>query len=193
MPEFRLRRTALTVEEIHHEGGPAPEAPRRRAAIVAIVSNPFAGRYAPDLQGAMDDLTPLGESMAARLVEAMGGPGNVDAYGKGAIVGEGGEIEHGALWHVPGGYAMRGLIRPSKAIVPSAMKVGGMGARLDVPLGHVNAAYVRSHFDAMEVGLPDGPRAGEILFALVMAQGGRVHSRMGGLEAGDVAGEDGLR
>ena len=84
-------------------------------------------------------------------------------------------------------------VSPSKAIVPSAMKVGGLGARLDVPLGHVNAAYVRSHFDAMEVGLPDGPRAGEILFALVMAQGGRVHSRMGGLEAWDVTGEDGLR
>ena len=193
MPEFRIRRTALTVEEIHHEGGPAPEAPRLRASIVAVVSNPFAGRWEPELQGAMEDLKPLGEAMAARLVAAMGGPDKVDAYGKGAIVGEGGEIEHGALWHVPGGYAMRALVSPSKAIVPSAMKVGGMGARLDVPLGHVNAAYVRSHFDAMEVGLPDGPRAGEILFALVMAQGGRVHSRMGGLEAWDVTGEDGLR
>ena len=193
MPEFRIRRTALTVEEIHHEGGPAPEAPRLRASIVAVVSNPFAGRWEPELQGAMEDLKPLGEAMAARLVAAMGGPDKVDAYGKGAIVGEGGEIEHGALWHVPGGYAMRALVSPSKAIVPSAMKVGGLGARLDVPLGHVNAAYVRSHFDAMEVGLPDGPRAGEILFALVMAQGGRVHSRMGGLEAWDVTGEDGLR
>ncbi|MGR3781864.1 MAG: amino acid synthesis family protein [Albimonas sp.] len=193
MPEFRIRRTALTVEEIHHEGGPAPETPRLRASIVAVVSNPFAGRWEPELQGAMEDLKPLGEAMAARLVAAMGGPDKVDAYGKGAIVGEGGEIEHGALWHVPGGYAMRALVSPSKAIVPSAMKVGGLGARLDVPLGHVNAAYVRSHFDAMEVGLPDGPRAGEILFALVMAQGGRVHSRMGGLEAWDVTGEDGLR
>ena len=193
MPEFRIRRTALTVEEIHHEGGPAPEAPRLRASIVAVVSNPFAGRWEPELQGAMEDLKPLGEAMAARLVAAMGGPDKVDAYGKGAIVGEGGESEHGALWHVPGGYAMRALVSPSKAIVPSAMKVGGLGARLDVPLGHVNAAYVRSHFDAMEVGLPDGPRAGEILFALVMAQGGRVHSRMGGLEAWDVTGEDGLR
>ncbi|SFH61285.1 amino acid synthesis family protein [Albimonas pacifica] len=193
MPEFRIRRTALTVEEIHHEGGPAPHTPRIRASIVAVVSNPFAGRYVADIQGAMEDLKPLGETMASRLVEAMGGPGRVDAYGKGAIVGEGGEIEHGALWHVPGGYAMRALVSPSKAIVPSAMKVGGMGARLDVPLGHVNAAYVRSHFDAMEVGLPDGPRAGEILFALAMSQGGRVHSRMGGLEAWDVTGEDGLR
>lgn len=191
--QFPIRRTALIVEEIFHEGGPAPETPRRRAAMLAVVANPFAGTFAPELQPAMEALEPLGEMMARRLVEAMGGPDKVDAYGKGAIVGEGGEIEHGALWHVPGGYAMRGLVTPSRAIVPSAMKVGGMGARLDVPLGHVNAAYVRSHFDAMEVGLPDGPRAGEILFALVMAEGGRVHSRMGGLEARDVTGEDGLR
>ena len=193
MVEFRIRRTALITEEIFHEGGPPPERPHARAAIMAIVSNPFAGRYVEDIQPAMEDLKPLGAMMAQRLVDAMGGPDQVDAYGKGAIVGEAGEIEHGALWHVPGGYAMRGLVSPSKAIVPSAMKVGGMGARLDVPLGHVNAAYVRSHFDAMEVGLPDGPRAGEILFALVMARGGRVHSRMGGLEAWDVTGEDGLR
>lgn len=193
MPDFIVRRTALIVEEIHHEGGPPPAQPRRRAAMLAVVSNPFAGRYVEDVQGAMEDLKPLGAMMAARLVEAMGGPDQVDAYGKGAIVGEAGETEHGALWHVPGGYAMRGLVKPSNAIVPSAMKVGGLGARLDVPLGHVNAAYVRSHFDAMEVGLPDGPRAHEILFALVMAQGGRVHGRMGGLESWQVRGEDGLR
>ncbi len=192
MTEFRVRRTALVVEEIFHEGGPEGE-PRRRAAMLAVVRNPYAHRYEPELREGMKALEPLGAMMAARLVEAMGGAGRVDAYGKGAIVGEGGEVEHGALWHVPGGYAMRALISPSKAIVPSAMKVAGLGARLDVPLGHVNAAYVRSHFDAMEVGLPDAPRAGEILFALVMAQGGRVHGRMGGLEVRDVAGEDGLR
>ena len=193
MPDFSIRRTALIVEDIHHDGGPILFKPRRRAAVLAIVNNPFAGRYVEEVAEAMDDLKPLGAMMAEQLVHAMGGPDAVDAYGKGAIVGEGGEIEHGALWHVPGGYAMRGLVTPSKAIVPSAMKVGGMGARLDVPLGHVNAAYVRSHFDAMEVGLPDGPRAGEILFALVMAEGGRPHARMEGLEAADVEGEDGLR
>lgn len=193
MPEFRIRRTALTVEEIHHEGGPAPETPRLRASIVAVVSNPFAGRWEPELQGAMEDLKPLGEAMAARLVAAMGGPDKVDAYGKGAIVGEGGEIEHGALWHVPGGYAMRERLGDARAIVPSAKKVGGFGARLDVPLGHINAAYVRSHFDAMEVGLADGPRPDEIVFCLAMACGPRVHARMGGLAAADVRGEDGLR
>lgn len=193
MPDFHLRRTALILEDIFHEGGPREPAPRKRAAMLAVVANPFAGRWEPELQGAMEDLHPLGAMMAERLIAALGGPEGIDAYGKGAIVGEGGEVEHGALWHVPGGYAMRGLIRPSKAIVPSAMKVGGTGARLDVPLGHVNAAYVRSHFDAMEVGLPDAPRAGEIVFALAMASGGRVHARMGGLEAREVQGEDGLR
>ena len=193
MPDFPIRRAALIVEDILHEFGPPPAEPRRRAAMLAVVANPFAGRHAPDLETAMEDLKPLGEMMGARLIEAMGGPDRVDAYGKGAIVGAGGEAEHGALWHVPGGYAMRGLIHPSKAIVPSAMKVGGLGARLDVPLGHVNAAYVRSHFDAIEVGLPDAPRADEIVFALAMSHGGRVHARMGGLTVDQIEGEDGLR
>ena len=129
-----------------------------------------------------------------RLIVALGGDTNaIDGYGKGAIVGTDGEIEHGALWHVPGGYAMRERLPASKAIVPSAMKVGGFGATLDLPLGHANAAYVRSHFDAITVGIPDGPRPDEILFCLGMACGGRIHSRMGGLEAADVQGEDGLR
>ncbi len=193
MAEFTVRKTQVIVEEIAHDGGPKLDAPMRRAAMLAVVTNPFAGRYEANLEAAMEDLKPLGAMMSERLVEVMGGPDKVDAYGKGAIVGEGGEIEHGALWHVPGGYAMRGLVQPSKAIVPSAMKVAGMGATLDVPLGHVNAAYVRSHFDAMTLGVPDGPKSGEILFALAMAYGGRPHARMGGLLAEDVAGEDGLR
>jgi hypothetical protein len=141
----------------------------------------------------MEDLKPLGLEMTDRLIAAMGGRDGIDAYGKGAIVGAGGEIEHGALWHVPGGYAMRARLGESRAIVPSAMKVGGLGASLDVPLGHINAAYVRSHFDAMTVSVPDGPRGDEIVFVLVMSRGGRVHSRMGGLEVWEVKGEDGLR
>ncbi len=108
-------------------------------------------------------------------------------------MGAAGEAEHGALWHVPGGYALRERLGESRAIVPSAMKVAAMGATLDVPLGHINAAYVRSHFDAMTVMMPDGPKADEIVFVLCMAKGPRVHSRMGGLEAWDVKGEDGLR
>ena len=109
------------------------------------------------------------------------------------MAGENGELEHTALWHVPGGYAMRQRLSNSKAIVPSAMKVAGMGASIDIPLGHTNAAYVRSHFDAYEVNVTDSPRANEIMFCLAMTKGPRIHNRMGGLEAKDILGEDGLR
>jgi hypothetical protein len=120
----------------------------------------------------MEDLKPLGLRCRDRLIAALGGREGIDGYGKGAIVGEDGEIEHGALWHVPGGYAMREHLGESRAIVPSAMKVGTLGTALDVPLGHINAAYVRSHFDAFTVSVPDAPRAGEIVFALAMAGAG---------------------
>src|ERR1700719_582660 len=117
----------------------------------------------------------------------------VEGYGKGAIVGSAGELEHGALWHVPGGYAMREILGGAMAIVPSTKKVGGPGTRLDVPITHINASYVRSHFDAMEVGIADAPRADEILLSLVMTTGARIHARVGGLKAADIKGEDGLR
>ncbi len=193
MPEFVVRKMQLIIEEVYHDGGPKPEAPRRLGAILACTSNPFAGRYEAEVQPAMEDLKPLGAEMSQRLITALGGKDQVDGYGKGAIVGEAGELEHAALWHVPGGYAMRGQLNDSNAIVPSCMKRGGIGSRLDIPLGHINAAYVRSHFDGIEVGLPDGPKADEIVFGLAMSSGGRIHSRMGGLEAWDVKGEDGLR
>lgn len=193
MSDFPVRRITLLIEDILHEGGPAPATPYVRGAITAVVANPFAGRFVADIQGAMEDLKPLGLMLTDRLIAAMGGRDGIDAYGKGAMVGEGGEAEHGSLWHVPGGYAMRERLGESRAIVPSAMKVAGMGGSLDIPLGHINAAYVRSHFDAITVCVPDGPRAGEIVFALAMAKGGRVHSRMGGLEVYQVKGEDGLR
>jgi hypothetical protein len=193
MPDFPIRKIAVLTEEIFHEGGPVSATPRRRAAAMAIVGNPFAGKYVEDIQGAMDDLKPLGLMLTDRLITALGDIKAIDGYGKGAIVGADGEIEHGATWHVPGGYAMRERLGQAKAIVPSAMKVGGFGSRLDVPLGHINAAYVRSHFDAMEVGMADGPRADEILFVLVMACGPRIHNRMGGLEAADIKVWDGQR
>ena len=123
----------------------------------------------------------------------MGGIAGIDGYGKAGLAGEGGELEHTALWHVPGGYAMRARLGEAKAIVPSAMKVGGPGTRIDIPLGHTNAAYVRSHFDAMEVGMADAPKAGELMFALAMARGARIHNRMGGLAVSEVLGLDGLR
>ena len=193
MPEFPVRKIITQVEEIFHEGGTPPETPRLRGAVIAVVKNPFAGGYHDTLQPAMEDLKPLGRLMTERLIAALGGMDGIDGYGKGAIVGENGETEHGALWHVPGGYAMRERLGEARAIVPSAMKVGGVGTKLDVPLGHVNAAYVRSHFDAIEVSVPDGPRAGEIAFVLAMAKGPRIHSRMGGLEAWDIKALDGLR
>lgn len=193
MPEFPIRKIAVLTEEIRHEGGSPPPVPRRRAEAMALVGNPFAGRHEPDLQPAMDDLKPLGLDLTDRLIAALGGIEGVDGYGKGAIVGTDGENEHGALWHVPGGYAMRERLGQAKAIVPSAMKVGGFGTPLDVPIGHINAAYVRSHFDAMTVSVPDGPRADEILFVLVMTCGPRIHSRMGGLEAKDIKVWDGQR
>lgn len=193
MAEFILRKLVVQIEEIHHDGGPAPAQPRLRGAVLAVVKNPFAGRYEPELQGAMEDLKPLGLHMTDHLIRAMGGREGIDAYGKGAIVGAAGELEHGALWHVPGGYAMRERLGESRAIVPSSKKLGPMGASIDIPIGHINAAYVRGHFDAMSVAVPDGPKPDEIVFVLVMAKGPRIHSRMGGLDVAQVKGEDGLR
>lgn len=194
MPEVLLRKQQVVLEEVFHEGGPRAAAPLRRSAIVSVIANPYAGRYEPDIQGFMEDLKPLGLAMAQRLIQVLGGdPKAVQGYGKGAIVGAGGELEHGALWHVPGGYAMREALGGAKAIVPSTKKVGGPGTRLDVPVTHVDASYVRSHFDAMEVGIPDAPRVDEIAVVLVMTTGPRIHARVGGLQASDIKGEDGLR
>ena len=194
MLEVIIRKRLVTVEEIFHEGGPPAAVPLRRGAIMAVIGNPFAGRYVEEIAGFMKHLEPLGLAMARALVAALGGdPGAVQGYGKGAIVGQAGEIEHGALWHVPGGYAMRAVLGDAKAIVPSTKKVGGPGTRLDVPVTHINASYVRSHFDAVEVGVPDAPRADEIVLALVMTTGSRIHQRVGGLRADDIKGEDGLR
>ncbi len=194
MPDFPIRKIAVLTEEIIHDGGPPATSPRRRAAAMALVANPFAGRFSPELQSAMDDLKPLGLLLTDRLIAALGGDvASIDGYGKGAIVGSSGEVEHGALWHVPGGYAMRDRLGQAKAIVPSAMKVGAFGATLDVPIGHINAAYVRSHFDAVVVGMPDGPRPDEILFVLAMTCGPRIHNRMGGLDAKDIKVWDGQR
>ncbi|NEW93288.1 amino acid synthesis family protein [Rhodopseudomonas sp. BR0M22] len=194
MPEVKVRKKLLITEEVFHEGGPIASSPRKRSAIIAVIENPFAGRYVEAISGFMDDLTPLGVALAGELLQALGGDAKaVDGYGKGAIVGASGELEHGALWHVPGGYAMREILGDAKAIVPSTKKVGGPGTRLDVPITHVNASYVRSHFDAMEVGVPDAPKADEIALVLVMSCGPRVHARVGGLAAADIKGEDGLR
>lgn len=194
MPEVEIRKFASVVEEVFHEGGPRANTPLRRAAVIAVIRNPFAGSYVEEIQPFMEDLKPLGLTMANRLVELLGGdPSVVEGYGKGAIVGAAGELEHGALWHAPGGYAMREVLGDAMAIVPSTKKVGGAGTRLDVPVTHINASYVRSHFDAMELGLNDAPRADEMALMLVMTTGPRIHNRAGGLAADKITGKDGLR
>jgi hypothetical protein len=194
MFNVEVRKVVRVGEEVFHDGGPRAEVPLRRMAALAVIRNPFAGKYVERITDFMDDLNPLGLELAKLLVGELGGDAMiVEGYGKGAIVGAQGELEHGALWHVPGGYAMRQILNGAKAIVPSAKKVGGPGTRLDVPITHINASYVRSHFDAMEVGIPDAPRADEMVLVLVMTTGARVHARVGGLQASEIKGQDGLR
>ncbi|PYE43958.1 amino acid synthesis protein [Rhizobium sp. PP-F2F-G20b] len=194
MADVVVRKFVVSVDEIFHEGGPVAGTPLRRASVLAVIENPFAGAYVEDIAFFMDDLKPLGLEMARRLIDALGGdPAVVEGYGKGAIVGSAGELEHAALWHNPGGYSMRELLGDARAIVPSTKKVGGPGTRLDVPITHINASYVRSHFDAVEVGIGDAPRAKEMVLALAMTTGPRVHARVGGLKASEIKGEDGLR
>jgi hypothetical protein len=191
---IEIREVFTHVEEIFHDFGPPPARPLKRGAIAAVLTNPFAGRYEPDILPMMEALNPLGLEMSRALLAALSvAPGAIEGYGKGAIVGAAGELEHGALWHVPGGYAMRELLGRAKAIVASAKKVGAPGTRLDVPVTHINASYVRSHFDAMEVGVPGAPAADELVYILVMTTGPRVHERVGGLRAAEIKGQDGLR
>jgi hypothetical protein len=208
-----IRRIVTQVEDTWHEGGPRAATPLRRGAIAVVMTNPYAGRYEPDILPMMDALQPVGIDMAHRLRAAMDVPAErIEGYGKGAIIGASGELEHGALWHVPGGYAMRELLGwkgdaaaykrgesgagqsgNALAIVPSTKKIGAPGTGLDVPLTHINASYVRSHFDAMEVRVPGSPKPDEIVYILVMSTGPRVHARVGGLAASAIAKWDGLR
>jgi hypothetical protein len=194
MPAVKIRKLVTGIEEIFHEGGPVATKPRKRGWCLAVIENPFAGRYVEEIEPFMEDLKPLGLQMSERLIAALGEPPDrIDGYGKGAIVGGAGELEHAALWHAPGGYSMREHIPESLAIVPSTKKVGGPGTRLDVPVTHKTASYVRSHFDAIEVGIEDAPRANEMLLALVMTVGPRIHNRAGGLRASAIAARDGQK
>ena len=213
-----LRRIFTYVESIAHEFGPPPAQPLLRGAIGVVMTNPYAGRYEADISPMMEALGAVGIDMAERLRVAMDvSADQIQGYGKGAIVGAGGELEHGALWHVPGGYAMRELLgwkgdrnaylqgkttqtaAPSNqtanalSIVPSTKKVGAPGTALDVPMTHINASYVRSHFDAIEVRVPGAPTADEIVFILAMSTGARIHARVGGLAASAISKWDGLR
>ena len=181
-----IRKTALSVETVWHERGPRLEKPLLVGTAIAVIRNPFAGRYEPNLMPFQASLRELGRELATRLIAQLGGAERIEAYGKGIIVGEDGELEHGAVWHEAGGHGMREVLGQPKAIVPAAKTIGGPGTRLMVPLGHIHAAYVRSHFGTAEMTLWDAPRRDEIAFGLVMATGGRPHARIGGLKASEI-------
>lgn len=191
--QIDIRKRRFDVEEVYHERGPRLDRPLLVGVAAAVVTNPFAGRYEPDLMGFMAELRSLGKELSLALVDRVGGADKVEAYGKGAIVGEDGELEHGAVWHEAGGWPMREVLGHPKAIVPAAKTVAGPGTRLIIPLGHIKAAYVRSHFGSADLSIWDAPRRDEIVFALAMATGGRVHARVGGLKASEIRGDDGNR
>ncbi len=195
MENLEIRKIVTIVEEIVREAGREINKPIRKAAAIAIVANPYAGKYVEDLTPLTDASVALGELLSKRAIAALGiSADKVESYGKGAIVGENGELEHAAaMLHPKLGTPMRQSIGGGKALIPSAKKMGAPGTSLDVPLGHKDAAFVRTHFDAMEVRVPDAPRANEIALCVVMTDGGRPLPRVGGLTVDQIKGEDGLR
>ena len=191
----RIRKLVVEVEETRIEMGRTVVPPTRKALAMAVIDNPCAGRYVENL----DELVAIGEELGgllgAKCVEALGiAPGAAQSYGKAAIVGEAGELEHAAaILHPKLGAPLRKAVEKGAALVPSAKKRGGLGTAIDVPLGHKDAAFVRSHFDAMEARVSDAPRPGEIVVAVVVTDSGRPHPRIGGLTVAEIKGEDGLR
>ena len=191
----KIRKLVTVVEETAREMGKAIDPPTRKAAAVAVIENPFAGRYAEDLEELMQVGAELGGLLGERAVAALGvEPAAIESYGKAAIVGEAGEWEHAAaILHPRLGKPLRDAVEHGAALVPSAKKMGGIGTPLDVPLGHKDAAYVRSHFDAIEVRIADAPRANEIVVAVAVTDSGRPLPRVGGLTKDEIEGKDGLR
>ncbi|HEY8566325.1 MAG TPA: amino acid synthesis family protein [Beijerinckiaceae bacterium] len=191
----RIRKIVTVVEETRSEVGRVVDPPVRRAAAVAVIENPFAGHYADDLAELVAIGEELGGLLAERAVAALGIPGDqVESYGKAAAVGEDGELEHAAaILHPKLGAPVRQALGGGAALIPSSKKRGGLGVPLDIPLGHKDAAFVRSHFDGMEVRVADAPRAGEIVVAVAVTDGGRPLPRVGGLTKDEIKGEDGLR
>lgn len=187
-----IRKRALLIETTYHEGGPAPEQPLKIATASAVIRNPYAGRYEADLTPFMAELRELGRVLAQELIDTLGRD-NIESYSKAAIVGVNGELEHGAVWHEAGGWALRAALGEPKAIVPSAKTVATAGFQMVVPLHYIHAAYVRSHFTTGTVYIQDAPRPNEILFALLAGTGGRVHARLGGLSKEQVSVHDGQR
>ena len=191
----QIRKIIVQVDETRLEMGRAVTPPTRRALAMAVIANPYVGRYSENL----DELIAIGEELGALLgqkcVQALGiEPGQAHSYGKAAIVGEAGELEHAAaILHPKLGAPLRAAVEKGAALVPSAKKLGGMGTAIDVPLGHKDAAFVRSHFDAMEARVSDAPRAQEIVVAVVVTDSGRPLPRIGGLQVHEIQGQDGLR
>ncbi len=190
-----IRKTAVIVEETRREQGRAVDPPTRKAAAIAVIENPFAGKYVEDLSELMEIGAELGGILGEMCVAALGiRPDQAESYGKAAIVGENGEWEHAAaILHPKLGAPLRKAVEKGAALVPSVKKLGGPGTSIDVPLGHKDAAYVRSHFDGMEIRLADAPRANEILVAISVTDSGRPFPRVGGLTTDEAKGEDGLR
>ena len=187
---IRIRKWATFREEILFDGERELEQPLRRAAVAVVCTNPYAGTWSDDLAELIDFGERMGDELTRRCQEALGAP--VEAYGKGGIVGEHGELEHvAAVLHPKFGAPTRSLTG-GVSILPSVKKRAAMGASLDIPVHHIKAMLVRSHFDAMEIRVPDAPAADELLLALAVSDGGRPHARVGGLKAEDAVGEDGL-
>ncbi|TAJ86672.1 amino acid synthesis family protein [Reyranella sp.] len=190
----KVRKYVATVEETLHDGGPVLARPVTKAVVGGVIANPYAGRHVSDIQPMMKALEPLAVDLTERVMKILGAKGSeLEAYGKGAIVGLAGELEHAALWHQPSGFGIRHAMGGAKSIVPSTVKVAAAGSRIDIPLHHVAAAYVRSHFDAIEFCVPDGPKPDEIVFIVAASIGGRPHARVGGLTAAEIKVGDGQR
>jgi len=192
---IRLRKLVVQVDETRVEMGQNVDPPVRRAVAIAVIDNPYAGRYEAKLDALIDAGEELGALLGKRCVEALGiEPGEAQSYGKAAIVGEAGELEHAAaILHPKLGAPLRAAVEKGAALVPSAKKMGTLGTAIDVPLGHKDAAFVRSHFDAIEARVSDAPRANEIVVAVAVTASGRPLPRIGGLQANEIKGEDGLR
>lgn len=192
---IRLRKLVVQVDETRIEMGQNIDPPARRAVAIAVIDNPYAGRYEAKLDAPIDAGEELGALLGKRCVEALGiEPGEAQSYGKAAIVGEAGELEHAAaILHPKLGAPLRAAVEKGAALVPSAKKMGTLGTAIDVPLGHKDAAFVRSHFDAIEARVSDAPRANEIVVAVAVTASGRPLPRIGGLQANEIKGEDGLR
>ena len=190
----KVRKYVSLVDETLHDGGPDLTKPVRKAVVGGVVANPFAGRYVEDLLPMVQALEPLAMELTNRLMKVLGATGQeFEAYGKGVIVGVAGELEHAAIWHEPAGVGVRKAMGGAKSIMPSTGKVAAAGTRIDIPLHHVNAAYVRSHYDAIEFAVPDGPKPDEIVFIVAAAIGGRPYPRVGGLTVDGIKVGDGQR